>query len=63
MNFEKYNTQQFAGMGIDTLQAHYAEVKEQYLQLSGKDTRTQAYLSVVDGWIQKLQNEPKEEAE
>jgi hypothetical protein len=60
MNFHKYNIQTLAGMSLDALKTHYDAVKEDYLKLSGRDSRTQAYLMQVNGWIQKLENEVAE---
>lgn len=57
MYYDKFDTQTLAGMSAATLKAHYRQVKEVYLQSPTKDTRTQAYLSIVDGWIQKIEQE------
>ncbi|MEC1157561.1 hypothetical protein [Cytobacillus horneckiae] len=56
MNYEKLHVQTLAGMSVDALKNHYAEVKTQYMQRDGRDTRTQAYLSQVDTWIQKSES-------
>lgn len=57
MNYDKFHIQTLAGMSLGSLKAHHRQVKEEYMQTASKDTRTQAYLSTVNGFIQRLENE------
>jgi hypothetical protein len=59
MNHDKFDVQTLSGMSIGSLRAHYRQVKEQYLELSGRDTRVHSYLSNVDGFIQMREQEEK----
>jgi len=57
MRFDKYNIQTLEGMTLNALNDHYEKVKADYMQLSGRDVRMQAYLQTVNGFIQMRSNE------
>jgi hypothetical protein len=63
MNHDKFDTQTLSGMSIGSLKAHYRQVKDQYMELSGRDARVHSYLSNVDGYIQMREQEIKTEGE
>lgn len=56
MNYEKLQAETLAGISVNALKTHYEEVKAQYLQREGRDTRTQAYLQGINSWIQKAES-------
>lgn len=52
LEIDRYTTQTLAGMSLETLIEHYKETRKKYADFAHKDTKTQAYLMTVDGYIQ-----------
>jgi hypothetical protein len=63
MNHDKFDINTLAGMSIGSLKAHYRQVKDQYMELTGRDARAMAYLSNVDGFIQMRESEENKQTE
>lgn len=57
LEIDRHTTQTLAGMSLETLTEHYKETRKKYADYAHKDTRTQAYLMTVDGYIQMKQRE------